>query len=65
MMVVNTLEKMWSEKKIGFRWCVNVVRIVMPSVLDFDDGSHHARKKNVVKIAMLNVLGFNDANHHC
>jgi hypothetical protein len=51
----------------------------MPSVLGFDDGSHHAEKEqmwstkktglrwctNVVTIAMLSVLGFNDASHHC
>jgi hypothetical protein len=37
---------MWFEKKIGWRWCVNVVRIVMPSVLGFDDGGQYAGKKN-------------------
>jgi hypothetical protein len=72
-------EQMWSKKKTGLRWCVNVVRIAMPSVLGFDDGSHHAEKEkmwstkktglrwctNVVRIAMLSVLGFNDASHHC
>jgi hypothetical protein len=35
--------------------------LLCPSVLGFDDGSHHAGKKtNVVKITMLSVLGFND-----
>jgi hypothetical protein len=71
MMVANMLKKtlkkqMWFKKKIGLRWCANEVKIAMPSVLGFDDGSHHVGKiTNVVKIAMLSVLGFNDASHHC
>jgi hypothetical protein len=52
MMVANMLKnkQMWSKKKTCLRWCANVVRIAMPSVLGFDDGSHHALKKktNVV-----------------
>ncbi len=59
-------KQMWSKKKTSLRWCANVVRIAMPSVLGFDNGSHHAGKRtNVVKIVMLNVLGFNDASNHC
>ncbi len=37
-------KQMWFKKKIGLRWCVNVVRIVMPSVLGFDDGGQYAKK---------------------
>ncbi len=36
-------------EETGLRWCVNVVRIAMPSVLGFHDGSHYAEKRtNVV-----------------
>jgi hypothetical protein len=57
---------MWSKKKTSLRWRANVIRIAMPIVLGFDDGSHHVGKRtNVVKIAMLFVLGFNDVGHHC
>jgi hypothetical protein len=68
---------MWFKKKIGLRLCVNVVKIVLPSVLGFDDGGQYAEKKkwfkkntslkwcaNVVIIAMLNALGFDDGSHH-
>jgi hypothetical protein len=46
MMVATMLKKeqMQSKKKTSLRWCANVVRIAMPSVLGFDDGSHHAEK---------------------
>jgi hypothetical protein len=48
MMVANMLEKkMWSKKKTSLRQCGNVVRIAMPIVLGFDDGSHHVGKKKM------------------
>jgi len=65
---------------IYLRWCANVVRIAMPSVLGFDDGGQYvggkkkqmwSKKKtclrwcvNVIRIAMLIVLGFDDGSHH-
>jgi len=66
-MVANMLKKKkWFKKKTCLRWYANVVKIAMPIVLGFDDGSHHVRKRtNMVKIPMLSVLGFNDASHHC
>jgi hypothetical protein len=32
---------MWFKKNMGIRRCTNVVRIAMPSFLNFDDGGHH------------------------
>ncbi len=33
---------------IYLRWSANAIRIVMPSVLAFDDGGKYVGKKNVV-----------------
>lgn len=40
-------KKMWFKKKTSLRQCGNVVRIAMPIVLGFDDGSHHVGKKKM------------------
>jgi hypothetical protein len=68
-----------SKEETCLRWCVNVIRIAMPSVLGFDDGGHYVEKKqkmwfkkkiglmwcaNVVIIVMPNVLGFDDGGQY-
>jgi hypothetical protein len=42
-MIINVT---FSKKLTYLRWCVNVVRIAMPSVLGFDDGGQYVEKKN-------------------